>query len=490
MELSRPDPKRWVALALLCAAQFIVILDTSIIGVALPAIQVDLGFSPAGLSWIFNAYVIAFGGLLLLGGKLGDIFGARRIFMLGFAILTGASLLAGLARSQDVLLAGRALQGVGAALIAPTALAILMRLFGHNGAELGKAFGFWGAAAAAGGTAGVFLGGVITEWLSWPWTFLVNVPLGLFVLAAAPAVLRYVAPSIGKIDWLGAITVTAALVTGVYAIVTTAPGQWLSAQTLGLLGAAAALLVLFLAIQAIRREPLLPLSILIAPNLALGNILMALLGAAWIPLWFFLNLYLQQTLNLSALASGLALLPMTVAIMIVMVGFSGKLIGRFGMKTNIVLGLLAMGGALVLFTQVPADGNYFANVLPASLLAALGMALAYIPVTMTAMSGVRPDQTGLASGIVNTSYQIGSAVGLAVMVALAASATLSSGAVPVLLDGFHAAFFGAAVVAFVGAAVAFVALRSAPRPAKSRRADRDRPWRLASARAGSTAIGQ
>jgi EmrB/QacA subfamily drug resistance transporter len=462
MELSRPDPKRWVALALLCAAQFIVILDTSIIGVALPAIQADLGFSPGGLSWIFNAYVIAFGGLLLLGGKLGDIFGARRMFMLGFAILTGASLIAGLADGQEILLTGRALQGVGAALIAPTALAILMGLFGHNGAELGKAFGFWGAAAAAGGTAGVFLGGVITEWLSWPWTFLVNVPLGLLVLAAAPAVLRYAAPSIGKIDWLGAITVTAALVTGVYAIVTTEPGQWLSVQTLALVGAAVALLVLFLVIQGVRREPLLPLSILTAPNLALGNILMALLGAAWIPLWFFLNLYLQQTLNLSALASGLALLPMTVTIMIVMVGFSGKLIGRFGTKTSIVLGLLAMGSALVLFTQVPDNGDYFANVLPASLLAALGMALAYIPVTMAAMSGVRPEQTGLASGIVNTAYQIGSAVGLAVMVALAASATPSSVAVPALLDGFHAAFFGAAVVAFLGAAVALVALRSAP----------------------------
>ena len=462
MELSRPDPKRWLALALLCAAQFIVILDTSIIGVALPAIQIDLGFSPSGLSWIFNAYVIAFGGLLLLGGKLGDIFGARRIFMLGFAILTGASLLAGLATSQEALLTGRALQGVGAALIAPTALAIVMRLFGHNGAELGKAFGFWGAAAAAGGTAGVFLGGVITEWLSWPWTFLINVPLGLLVLGTAPLVLRYAAPSVGKVDWLGAITVTGALVTGVYAIVTTEPDQWLSAQTLALLGSSIALLVIFLVIQGVRMEPLLPLSIFAAPNLALGNVLMGLLGAAWIPLWFFLNLYLQQTLHLSALASGLALLPMTVTIMIVMVGFSGRLIGKLGIKTNVVLGLLSMGGALVLFAQVPANGDYFTNVLPASLLAALGMALAYIPVTMAAMSGARPEQTGLASGIVNTTYQVGSAVGLAVMVALAASVgSVSAGSVA-LLDGFHAAFFGAAVVAFIGAAIALVVLRGAP----------------------------
>jgi EmrB/QacA subfamily drug resistance transporter len=460
MEMQTPDPRRWLALALLCAAQFIVILDTSIIGVALPAIQVDLGFTPGGLSWIFNAYVIAFGGLLLLGGKLGDVFGARRMFMLGFAILTSASLLAGLAPSQEVLLAGRALQGVGAALIAPTALAIIMRLFGHNGAELGKAFGFWGAAAAAGGTAGVFLGGVITEWLSWPWTFLVNVPLGALVFILAPTVIRYAAPTVGRIDWLGAGTVTASLVTAVYAIVTTEPGRWTSLQTLLLLGAAALLLVIFLVIQSVRREPLLPLRIFKAPNLALGNVLMALLGAAWIPLWFYLNLYLQQTLQLSALASGLALLPMTLTIMVIMVSFSGKLIGRFGVKANVVLGLIAMGAALVLFTQVPANGDYFVNVLPASLLAALGMALAYIPVTMAAMSGARPEETGLASGLVNTTYQVGSAIGLAIMVALAAaqSGTGTEG----LLAGFHAAFLGAAWVAFAAAAFALLVLRGAP----------------------------
>lgn len=459
--MQTPDPKRWLALALLCAAQFIVILDTSIIGVALPAIQVELGFTPGGLSWIFNAYVIAFGGLLLLGGKLGDVFGARRMFMTGFAILTGASLLAGLASSQELLLAGRALQGVGAALIAPTALAIVMRLFAHNGAELGKAFGFWGAAAAAGGTAGVFLGGVITEWLSWPWTFLINVPLGALVFLLAPTVIRYTAPAAGRVDWLGAATITAALVVAVYAIVTTEPGQWASAQTLLLLGLAVLLLVIFLVIQVMRREPLLPLRIFAARNLALGNVLMALLGAAWIPLWFYLNLYLQQTLHLSALASGLALLPMTLTIMVVMVGLSGKLIGRFGIKANVVVGLLAMGGALFLFTQLPPNGDYFANVLPASLLAALGMALAYIPVTMAAMSSARPEETGLASGLVNTTYQVGSAVGLAAMVALAAAAG-ADGSSEALLKGFHAAFAGAAWVAVAAAVLGLLLLRGAP----------------------------
>lgn len=459
--MERPDPKRWAALALLCAAQFIVILDTSIIGVALPAIQTDLGFTPGDLSWIFNAYVIAFGGLLLLGGKLGDVFGARRMFMLGFLILGGASLVAGLASTQTMLIVGRAFQGIGAALIAPSALAILMRLFGHNGAELGRAFGFWGAAAAAGGTAGVFLGGVITEWMSWPWTFLVNIPLAAIVFLLAPSVVRYAAPNIGKIDWLGAATVTASMVAAVYAVVTTEPGHWASSSTLLLIAAAVVLLVIFLIIQTLRREPLLPLRIFAASNLAVGNVLMALLGAAWIPLWFYLNLYLQQTLQLSALASGLALLPMTVTIMVVMVGFSSKIIGRIGVKASVVLGLVSMGAALVLFTNVPLEGDYSANVLPASLLAALGMSLAYIPITMSGMAGARPEETGLASGLVNTTYQVGSAIGLAVMVAIAA-ANGQSGSPDGLLTGFQAAFAAAAWVAFGAAIFALLFLRGAP----------------------------
>lgn len=465
MQKNIPDPKRWAALALLCAAQFIVILDTSIIGVALPAMQTDLGFSASGLSWIFNAYVIAFGGLLLLGGRLGDLLGARRIFAGGFSILTAASLLAGLAQSQEMLLAGRALQGVGAALIAPSALTIVMRLFGHDGAELGKAFGFWGAAAAAGGSAGVFLGGVITEWMTWPWTFLVNVPLGLLVLALVPAVLRKSPRSTGAVDWFGAISVTGALVSLVYAIVTIESAGLGSPQILTMLGISVALFVVFLIAQFVRRAPLLPLGIFKAPNLAAGNLAMALLGAAWIPLWFFLNLYLQQILGLSALASGLALLPMTGTIMIVMVGFSGKLIGRFGAKPNLVLGLLLMGGALLMFANLPLDGSFVVNVLPASLLAGLGMALAYIPTTMTGVAGAKPEETGLASGLINTTYQIGSAIGLAVMVALSTSGSgHGTGTGPTaegMLAGFQAAFLGAGVAAGLAALAALVFVRSA-----------------------------
>ncbi|GGO37419.1 MFS transporter [Gemmobacter aquaticus] len=457
--MSLPDPKRWKALALLCAAQFIVILDTSIIGVALPAIQADLGFTDEGLSWIFNAYVIAFGGLLLLGGKLADVFGARRIFLWGFGILTAASAVAGLAGSPDVLLSGRALQGVGAALIAPAALTILMRLFGGQPAELRKAFGFWGASAAAGGTAGVFLGGVITEWMSWSWTFLINLPLGLAVLSAGPLALRAIRGTKGKIGLIDSGLVTGAIVAAVYAIVTGEHVGWLVPQTLGLLGLAAVLLVTFLGLQAASKQPLLPLRIFRAPGLAAGNLVMAFLGAAWIPLWFFMNLYLQNVLNLSAFGSGLALLPMTLVIMVMMVRLTGPLIGRFGVKPVLVMGLVALAVSLVLFSTLPAEGTLLANVLPVSLLAAVGMSLAYIPATMIGMGGAAPQDTGLASGLINTTYQVGSALGLAVMVSLSAS---MGGEPEAVLAGYRMAFLGAAVVAALAALTALVLVRGQP----------------------------
>ena len=459
MSITTPDPRRWWALSLLCAAQFIVILDTSIIGIALPAIQTSLGFTAEGLSWIFNAYVIVFGGLLLLGGRLSDLFGARRLFMLGFAILTAGALVAGLATSQEVLLAGRAVQGLGAALIAPSAMTILVGLFSHNGAELGKAFALWGASAAAGGTAGVFLGGVITQWMNWEWTFLINVPFGLVVFAASAAVLRKSQVSSGGVDWIGAILITAALILAVYAIVTTAPSQWTSTMALMQLGGALVLAVVFVLVQAARAEPLLPLHIFRTPNLAVGNLLMALLGAAWIPLWFYLNLYLQQTLGFSAWESGLALVPMTVAIMILMVGFSGRFIAMLGPKPNLVLGLAIMAGALVMLARLPAEGDFWVDVLPASLLAALGMSMAYIPATMVGVSAARPEETGLASGLINTTYQVGSAVGLAAMVAVAASSQSADPAPADLLPGFRAAFAGAALVAAVGSVLALVGLK-------------------------------
>ncbi len=465
MSNTRPDPKRWWALALLCAAQFIVILDTSIIGVALPSIQQALGIAQGDLQWVFNAYVIAFGGLLLLGGRLSDLFGQRRIFMAGFAILTGASLLAGMAPDDTTLLAGRALQGLGAALIAPSALTALMMLF-TDPRELSKALGFWGASAAAGGTAGVFLGGVITEWLSWRWTFLINVPMGVAVLLLAPMLLQRGARRQGSVDIAGALSVTGAVVAAVSAIVGAEQVGWGSARTLGLLSVAAMLLVAFVLIQRSVRAPLVPLRIFRAPNLTAGNLVMALLAAAWIPLWFFLNLYLQQVLGLSAFKGGLALLPMTLAIMALMMAVTARVVNRFGFKPTLVAGLLLLVGSLVLLAQAPAAGSFVAHVLPASLIAALGMSLAYIPATMAAMSGAAPEEMGLASGLVNTSYQVGSALGLAAMVAVSGAWTASAGGTgpEALTAGFHAGFVGAAAFAALAALLTLAWLR-APRGA-------------------------
>ncbi|MDF2714995.1 MAG: transporter [Paenibacillus sp.] len=468
--LSQADPRRWKALALLCLANFMVIMDTSIIGVALPAIKEALGYTQENLQWIFNAYVIFFGGLLLLGGRLSDLFGQRRMFMWGFSILTLASLLAGLAWNEESLNVGRALQGFGSALIAPSALTIVMMLFSGNPKELGKALGFWGASAAAGGSAGVFLGGVITEWLSWQWTFLINVPVGIIALILSPGLLGKGTRKKGSIDIAGSIFVTAALVLAVYGIVTAEHKGWGAPSTVWTLIMGAVLFILFLIIQAVKKEPLVPLRILKAPNLAAGNIALIMLSGGWIPLWYFLNLYMQQVLKFSAFSGGIGLLPMTILIAIFMIFITGKLIGKFGLKANLVIGLIALGGSMLLFSgNTPADGNFVMNVLPASLLGALGMSLAYIPATMAAMSGVKPEEAGLASGLANTSYQIGSAISLAIMVAIAASSTAShAGGDPItaLNDGFHQAFFWSGIVAFAGAILALLFIRS-PEQGKS-----------------------
>lgn len=462
MNLSVPYTKRWSALFLLCTAQFMVIMDTSIIGVALPAIKADLGYTQAGLQWIFNAYVIFFGGFLLLGGKLSDLFGARKVFMWGFAILTLSSLLAGLAWSDAALNTGRALQGLGSALIAPSALTLVLSMF-TDPKEVGKALGFWGAAAAAGGSAGVFLGGVITEWMSWHWTFLINIPLGVIVLAMSKNLLLPGSARKGKVDLLSALLATTAMVLMVYTIVSTESSAWFSGRTIGLLSGSIILLAIFIAMQAKKQDPLLPLSIFKVPNLSAGNIVMGLLAGAWIPLWFFLNLYLQQVLNLSAFNSGLALLPMTITIMVVMVGITGKLVAKFGFKPNLIAGLVLLTLSLLLFASAPADGSFLINVLPASILGALGMSLAYIPGTIASMSGAKPEETGLASGLVNTSYQIGSALGLAIIVAISSAVTNNSSngevTAEALMDGFQSAFLSAALVSALATIIGAIKIK-------------------------------
>ncbi|MCF3124998.1 MFS transporter [Streptomyces arenae] len=453
------DPRRWWALFVLAAAQFMVIMDTSIIGVALPEMQQDLGFSQGELQWVFSAYVIAFGGLLLLGGRLSDLLGARKVFVSGWAVLVVGSVLAAAAQTAAVEIVGRAVQGVGGALIAPAAMTLLMMLFGHDPKELGKAMALYGAAAPAGGTAGVFLGGVFTEWLSWPWIFVIYVPIGLATLAAT-RLLPAVEGRRGSVDLLGAAAVTAGLALAVFAVVRAPEAGWGSAATVLQLACAGVLLALFLVVQKVVREPLMPLGVWRVPRLGSANLAMALLGAAWIPMWYFLNLYLQQVMGYGAFESGAALLPMTGLLMVFMTAVTARLLGRFGARNLIGGGLLVLALGLVWLSRLGPTGSFVIDVLPASLVAALGMSLAYIPAMMAAMSGAPQEQAGLASGIVNTTYQVGSALGLAALTALAMSRGAGEpGNLPALTDGFGSAFAGAAAIAGVAGAVTLLVMR-------------------------------
>ncbi len=457
--------RRWLALALIAAAQFMVIMDTSIIGVALPQIQRELGFSPEGLSWVFNAYVVAFGGLLLLGGRLSDLFGARRIFGIGWAVLAGGSLVAGLATSPATELVGRAVQGAGSALIAPAALTLLFTIFGATPKELTKALALYGAAAPAGGTAGVFLGGVLTEYASWPWVFFINVPIAAIVLVSMRSVLPAGITRTGSLDVAGAVTVTAGLASVVFAVVRAPQAGWTSASTLLIGAAGLALLGVFVLLQAKRREPLMRLGILRAPNLAAANFAQFMLGAAWIPMFFFVNLYLQQVLGLGAFASGAALLPLTVTIMVGMVGVAPRMIAKFGPKAMTVGGLAVLAAGLVWLSFIGPDGSFVTDVLPASLVTAAGMAMAFIPSLGLALSSAAPEEGGLASGLVSTNYQVGSALGLAAMTALASGFGADRvGDLAAQTSGFSAGLLGAAAIAAAGALVVSKWLRS-PAPA-------------------------
>jgi EmrB/QacA subfamily drug resistance transporter len=436
-------------------------MDTSIIGVALPDIQRALDFSPEGLSWVFNAYVIAFGGLLLLGGRLGDLLGARNVFAAGLVVLTAGSVVAGVADSEAAMLTGRAIQGVGAALIGPTALSLLVSLFMHDSKELTKAIAVFGAAAPAGGTAGVFLGGVLTDVLDWRWTLLINVPLALAVLAATPSVLPAGLRRPERLDVLGSVLATAALALAVFGIVDANNAGWGSIQTLAVLGGAAALLVAFVASQRLVREPLVPLEVFRVRNLTGANVTLLLLGAAWIPMWFTLNLYLQQVLGYGPFEAGSALLPMTVLIMVLMVGATARIIGRFGLKAPLVAGLGILAAGIGLFGLISSDGGFLPDVLWASLVAAAGMSLAYVPALNAGLSAVGPEQSGLASGLLGTSYQVGSALGLAVMTSIATSYGADRlGNVAELTNGYQAAFIGAAGVAVAAALAALTLLRT------------------------------
>ncbi len=457
---------RWLALVVLCMGSLMIVLDTTIVNVALPSIRADLGFSQTSLAWVVNAYMLTFGGFLLLGGRLGDLFGHRRLFLFGITLFTLASLACGLAGSQGMLVGARAVQGLGGAVASAVALSLMMNLFTEP-AERAKAMGVFGFVAAGGGSIGVLLGGVLTDVLNWHWIFLVNLPIGVLVyvltLRLLPA--ARVASASGCLDVAGAVTITASLMLAVYAIVNGNQEGWASGRILGLLGGAAALLALFLAIESRVRSPLVPLGLFRLRNVATANVVGVLWAAAMFA-WFFLSaLYLQLVLGYSPLQVGLAFLPANLIMGAFSLGLSAKLVLRFGIRAPLATGLLLAGIGLLLFVRAPVDGSFAVDVLPSMILLGFGAGMALNPVLLAAMSDAKPEESGLASGVVNTSFMMGGALGLAVLASLAASRTDSlrasgDGQLAALTGGYHVAFIVGAVFAFAAAALGATLLRT------------------------------
>jgi EmrB/QacA subfamily drug resistance transporter len=451
-----PDPRRWYALALLAAAQFVVVLDVAIVNVALPSIKDALGFSQESLQWVLNAYTLTFGGLMLLGGRLADVLGRRRLFMIGMLLFAGASLAAGLAGSEAALITARAVQGVGAAIISPAALSILSNTFAE-GKERNTALGIWGAVAGIGGAAGVFLGGLLTDGVGWEWIFFINVPVGLLALALAPRLLAEsrAEGATRSFDVAGAVTVTGGLTALVYGLVKSNDYGWLSAQTLGVLAAAAALLVAFVAIERRATAPLVPLGMFRNRNVAGANVVGLLLGASIFSMFYFLSLYMQQVLGYSALRSGVAYLLVAVVI-IISSGIAQALVTRFGVRNILAIGMTLLTAGLVTFTWVAVNGSYTANLVPGFILAGVGLGFAFVPVSIAALQGVRGERAGTASGLINTSQQIGGALGVAVLATVANSVTGDALTPSSLTDGFQAAFAVGAGMALVGIVAALL----------------------------------
>jgi EmrB/QacA subfamily drug resistance transporter len=455
-----------LALALLAVTQFVIILDASIVNVALPSIGAALDFSQDNLSWVVNAYTLTFGGFLLLGGRLADLMGRRRMFMSGLVLFTAASLLGGLAQSDVWLIAARAAQGLGAALVSPAALSLVTTIF-SEGAERNRALGVWGAVAGSGGAAGVLLGGMLTEWAGWEWVLFVNVPIGLAAVALAPRLLPE-SRDVGAartFDATGAVLVTAGLALLVYTLVDAESAGWTSTQTLGLGALSLATLAAFVAWESRASEPLMPFSIFRLQTLRGANAVGLLLGMALFSMFYFLSLYMQQVLGYSALETGFAFLPLAVMI-IVSSTVASQLVTRTGARPTLVVGMLLITGALVWFSQVSAGGSYVGDVLFPALVVAVGLGFAFVPVTIAAVTGTRPDEAGLASGLINTSQQIGGALGLAILVSVATSRTASAVAEGVgdqavaLNEGFQTAFLVGAGFTLVGAIVATLTISS------------------------------
>jgi EmrB/QacA subfamily drug resistance transporter len=463
---TRPaEHRRWFALGVLCLGVLMIVLDTTIVNVALPSIKADLGFTETTLAWVINAYMLTYGGFLLLGGRLGDLFGHRRLFLIGTAVFVLASLVCGLATAKSVLIVARAVQGIGGAVVTAVALSLIMDLFSAPG-DRAKALGVYGFVCAAGGSIGAMLGGVLTSTLSWHWVFLVNLPIGIVVMLLSLRLLPGAHTQVRErhMDLFGAISITAALMLAVYAIVDGKDAGWTSIRTLGLLGIALALLAAFVWNEAHVRAPLVPLGLLRSRNLATSAII-GILWCASMFAWFFLSaLYMQLVLGFNPMRVGLAFLPANLLMAVFSLGLSARLVMRFGIRKPLTVGLLLAAAGLLLFARVPAEGRFLYDVLPAMVLLGLGAGIAFNPVLIAAMSDLPASESGLASGVVNTAFMMGGALGLAILASLAASRTdrlLASGhvALEALAGGYRVAFLTGAVFAVLAAALGAVLLR-------------------------------
>jgi EmrB/QacA subfamily drug resistance transporter len=477
--LERPDGERtavsgagrWLVLAVTAAAQFMVILDVSVVNVALPAIKDDLHFSQEGLQWVITAYAILIGGVLLLGGRLADLLGRRRVFMTGVGLFTLASLLSGLASSEGELIVTRALQGLGGALLAPAALSIVVTTF-REGHDRNVALAIWGAISGVGGAVGVLLGGVLTSYLTWSWIFYVNLPVGVAVLAVSPWLLSESRVAVARrhFDVLGATSVTAGLMVLVYAITRASQHGWGNSVTVGLFATAAGLIAAFVVIEARSPAPLLPLRIFRLRTLTAANATMMTVGAVAFGQFFLLTLYLQEVLRYSALQTGVAFVTITVTL-IAVTNLAQTLTTRLGALPVLTTGLLLTAAGSALYARMPADGHYFWNVVPGLVVSGVGLALTFVPVMIAGLTGVEHADAGVASGLINTSRQIGGAIGLAVVTTIAATASshyASSHAAPAfsgpaLTHGFQVAFYALIGVALAGAAITAVFVESKPK---------------------------
>ncbi|HSX09937.1 MAG TPA: MFS transporter [Candidatus Saccharimonadales bacterium] len=456
MMLKKLDP-RWLAFIILCLGTVMEVLDSTIVNVALPSIRTSLHFSESNLAWVVNAYLLTFGGFLLLGGRLGDLFGQRKLFIIGITIFTLSSLACGLAQTQAVLITARAVQGFGGAILAAVSLSLIMNLF-TTPEERTRAMGYFGFIAAGGGSIGVLLGGLLTNSFDWHWNFLINVPIGIFVFIASLKLLptSRVEMKHRHLDAFGAITVTASLLLAVYAIVNGNQAGWMSMQTTTLLALAIILLALFVWIESHVKAPLMPLGLFKSRNITVANIICVLWAASMFA-WFFLSaLYLQLVLHYSPLQVGLTFLPPNLIMAAFSVGLSAKLVMKFGIKKPIMVGLALAGLGLALFIRAPLHANFVWDVLPNMILLGLGAGIAFNPILLSAMNDVKPEESGLASGLVNTSFMMGGALGLAILASIAASQThallmIGQNSIQALNNGYHAAFLVGALSAFLAA---------------------------------------